>query len=710
MGPLSRSARLGAGLIAVALAVALFAAPGAWAAPTPSVDIHSAGPLSDIYIGNDLSCQVRSGGFSSTEFFPNASGPGDCGTFFNTGSDTATQELLGPDFANHAGGTHTTFSNEVPVTPASQSTTGSGTAANPYVVTTVVTGHDPFPGNPDLVFQITEVDTYVVGQDFYRTDVTVKNVGPVGQNAQGTLFHAADCQLRGSNTGFGSNEPPFGAVLVGVSCTLANNVDTVREQLVPITSGASFVETTAPTIWQNLSNGSFSPSGCASCANNVDNATGIEWSISPLAPGDSQSFSFNTVISDTSTAGGFSFSGPAGSTVGGTVATITDPNTSATPSAYSATINWGDGTSSAGTITGGNGTFNVAGNHAYAAGGSYPIGVTITSVGTSQGSSTVNDTAAITASPASVVTGSPSIGATTAAFAGSVDPNGLPTTVSFQYGLDPKYTGAGPLAFTQTTPAQTAGSDFVSHAVSASVTGLVPNALYHVRLVATNSAGTTFGPDVTFTTQKTAPPGSPTVGKSFNLSPVSGVVLVLVHGQLVPLTELQQLSKNTLIDALHGTLNVTTALPPGPAGAHDAAAKGKKPKKPKTQSGTFGGAIFKITQARNGLATLTLVEGAVKGGPSFGTCKAHKAGDPTATAAASKTLQLLRASAKGKFSTRGRYSAATVRGTKWTVADRCDGTLTHDITHSVAVTDFVRHKTIVLHAGQSYLAKARKPK
>lgn len=43
-------------------------------------------------------------------------------------------------------------------------------------------------------------------------------------------------------------------------------------------------------------------------------------------------------------------------------------------------------------------------------------------------------------------------------------------------------------------------------------------------------------------------------------------------------------------------------------------------------------------------------------------------------------------------------------GTIWTVADRCDGTLTHDITDSVSVTDFVRRKTIVLHAGHSYLA------
>ena len=69
-----------------------------------------------------------------------------------------------------------------------------------------------------------------------------------------------------------------------------------------------------------------------------------------------------------------------------------------------------------------------------------------------------------------------------------------------------------------------------------------------------------------------------------------------------------------------------------------------------------------------------------------------------------------RSSAKGKFRTKGRYAAATVRGTKWTIADRCDGTLTHDLTDSVVVNDFVRHKTIVLHAGQSYLAKAVEPK
>jgi hypothetical protein len=327
----------------------------------------------------------------------------------------------------------------------------------------------------------------------------------------------------------------------------------------------------------------------------------------------------------------------------------------------------------------------------------------------------VTATFVLQAAPTSVLTTAPpAITATGAAFSGSANPNGLPTTAVFQYGLDLKYTtpGASGPNYTQSTPAQFVGSDFASHIVSTSVSGLVPNALYHVRLVVTNSDGTIFGPDVTFTTGAGPKPGSPTPGKTFNVSVVSGVVLVEINGQLVPLTELTQIPKNTLIDALQGTIQLTTALPAG-SSAHDATAKGKK-HKTKTQTGTFGGALFKISQATRGagkgLVTLAIVENAFKGAPSYSLCTKHKAADPSATMASSRTLQLLRASAHGKFRTSGRYSAATVLGTKWTVADRCDGTLTHDLTDSVVVNDFVHHKQIVLHAGQSYLAKAPKHK
>ena len=230
-------------------------------------------------------------------------------------------------------------------------------------------------------------------------------------------------------------------------------------------------------------------------------------------------------------------------------------------------------------------------------------------------------------------------------------------------------------------------------------------------MVATNASGTTFGPDMTFTTNHGGVPSSPTLGKTFNISLVSGLVLVKVHGKFIPLTELTQIPKNTEINALHGTLSLITALPAGSHPTADVAAKGKKGKGKKgkgktvTQKGSFGGAIFKISQSGQGLATLSMVENAFKGAPSYSLCtKGKKAGDASA-AVSSKVLQLLHASAKGKFRTSGKYSAATVRGTKWTVADRCNGTQTHDITDSVSVTDFVRHKTIILHAGQSYLAK-----
>ncbi len=294
-----------------------------------------------------------------------------------------------------------------------------------------------------------------------------------------------------------------------------------------------------------------------------------------------------------------------------------------------------------------------------------------------------------------VLTPSPSLveGPSTARISGSVNPEGLPTTAHFEYGLDPSLRATAGPKYDQRTSDQTVGPDFASHALAARVSGLVPNALYHVRLVATNSAGVTYGPDRLFRTKKSPPPPPPVLGNTENAAPVNGKVFVLLQGRFVSLTEARHLQSGAEIDALHGTISLTTAT-----------GSGKK-----TQTGTFSGAVFKVTQAKagasKGLTTLTLINNAFRGAPSYATCKSHKALDAT-TALSSRALQLLRGSAHGRFRTRGRYSAATVRGTKWTIADRCDGTLTRDITDSVIVTDFARHKTIILHAGQSYLAKA----
>jgi hypothetical protein len=308
----------------------------------------------------------------------------------------------------------------------------------------------------------------------------------------------------------------------------------------------------------------------------------------------------------------------------------------------------------------------------------------------------------------------------TAGFSGSVNPEGLPTSAFFQYGLDSRYgAAADSVSYTQSTPVQQVGSDFSSHTVSASVVELVPNAVYHVRMVAINGAGTTNGPDATFTTLKDPPPPPPVLGKSFDVSVVSGVVLIkppssrsfglsrdarpaaaLGKGQgFVPLTQARQIPAGSQIDARRGTLSLTAAT--------------TTKRKGKLQTGFFNGGIFTLAQTRSGsskgLTTLSLLEGAFPGAPTYASCpKAAPDGSPVANGArlSSRVLQTLRGRDNhGRFATRGRYSAATVRGTQWDIADRCDGTVTLVQRGTVLVNDFGRHATTFVHAGQSYLAK-----
>ncbi len=103
--------------------------------------------------------------------------------------------------------------------------------------------------------------------------------------------------------------------------------------------------------------------------------------------------------------GGLSLSAVEGTSTGTmTVATFKDPGGAEPLTDYSASIAWGDGMNSAGTITynAGTGTFTVQGSHAYAEEGSNPVTVTIKH-GTAP-DSTVTDKATVS-DPAVIVTG-----------------------------------------------------------------------------------------------------------------------------------------------------------------------------------------------------------------------------------------------------------------------------------------------------------------
>lgn len=75
---------------------------------------------------------------------------------------------------------------------------------------------------------------------------------------------------------------------------------------------------------------------------------------------------------------------------------------------------------------------------------------------------------------------------------GTVNANGFATDVTFQYGQTTAYGSA-----VSATPGTASGTSVTN--VSAVISGLVPNTLYHFRAVGINSVGTSFGNDQTFT-------------------------------------------------------------------------------------------------------------------------------------------------------------------------------------------------------------------
>jgi hypothetical protein len=88
-------------------------------------------------------------------------------------------------------------------------------------------------------------------------------------------------------------------------------------------------------------------------------------------------------------------------------------------------------------------------------------------------------------------------------------------------------------------------------------------------------------------------------------------------------------------------------------------------------------------------------------GGSFAACPKRKTKSATATPT---PVRRLWGNGKGNFRTRGRYAAATVRGTTWLTEDRCDGTFIRVRTGTVQVVDVPAHRQVAVRAGQTYLA------
>lgn len=112
-------------------------------------------------------------------------------------------------------------------------------------------------------------------------------------------------------------------------------------------------------------------------------------SISDVGGSTASTISTATIADAPLSATSATVSGTEGAAITNTIATFTDANPNALPSDFAATINWGDGTTSTGTVVAQNGGgFAVDGTHSYAEEGSYQVDVTINDVGGSTANAT----------------------------------------------------------------------------------------------------------------------------------------------------------------------------------------------------------------------------------------------------------------------------------------------------------------------------------
>jgi hypothetical protein len=239
---------------------------GAGTASAAMQTISSGGPLTNIYLSDDLACQVDHTGDEFHQFYNAFQTHGDCGTFIWAGGDQAADNVYGPQpLADSNSRLFYTMLSQTAVT-------GSGTSADPYKVVTVV-------GVGDTGLQITQTDSYVAGNEFYRTDVQVAN--STGADIEAALYHAADCLLQDSDDGYGFHDSADGGIYCSVN---PDNTPTARiEGFVPQSPGSSYIESEYSLVWDAITGVQF-PSTC-DCAIFQDNGTGLSWSITVPANG-----------------------------------------------------------------------------------------------------------------------------------------------------------------------------------------------------------------------------------------------------------------------------------------------------------------------------------------------------------------------------------------------------------------------------------------
>lgn len=217
------------------------------------------------------------------------------GTFVAVNDGSTPWSMFGPSTVP-AGSFNPGSNGDVAFTPVSQvGPTGSGTTADPFAITTVVNA-----GSSGI--QVVQRDTLVSGDEVYRSDVTLTNLGTVSKEV--IVYRAMDCYL-------GSNDEGFGQIIPSqsVACVRRDNVANPSnmsdptipisrvEQFLPLTAGANLELNGYGVIWNKIEQRlDFSNSCLPNCDTYQDNGMGMSWRAT-IAPGASMTFSHLTNFS-----------------------------------------------------------------------------------------------------------------------------------------------------------------------------------------------------------------------------------------------------------------------------------------------------------------------------------------------------------------------------------------------------------------------------
>jgi hypothetical protein len=178
------------------------------------------------------------------------------------------------------------------------------------------------------------------------------------------------------------------------------------------------------------------------------------------------------------------------------------------------------------------------------------------------------------------------------------------------------------------------------------------------------------------------PTPTPTFDREVVVAPVRGTVLVCPprSRRCDPLRAGDAIPLGSTIDTKKGEVELTSL-----------SSRGGRP-----QTARFRDGIFRVTQS-GAFTDLTLTEALA---PCSKRARAAQSKKPKA--------RKLWGDGKGKFRTKGRYAAATVRGTRWLTQDTCAGTLIRVTQGAVNVRDNVKRKTVIVRKGKRYTAKPRR--